>query len=64
MIHRNMPSARYYPYQDNGLVQPHRVSVAMGNLRTVSDTVGLFLLSGCFFEPESPDDPAGTYGHV
>jgi len=33
------------------LVQPRKVSVATGNLRTVSDTVGLFLLSECVFEP-------------
>jgi hypothetical protein len=38
-------------YEDGGrLVQPRKVSVATGNLRTVSDTVGLFLLSECVFE--------------
>jgi P4 family phage/plasmid primase-like protien len=39
-------------YENGGrLVQPRKVSVATGNLRTVSDTVGLFLLSECVFEP-------------
>jgi len=28
------------------------VSVATGNLRTVSDTVGLFLATECAFEPD------------
>ena len=38
---------------ENGgrLVQPRKVSAATVNLRTVSDTVGLFLLSECVFEP-------------
>jgi putative DNA primase/helicase len=36
-------------FYDNGgrLVQPRKVSVATGNLRTVSDTVGLFLATEC-----------------
>jgi len=39
-------------YENGGkLMQPRKVSVATGNLRTVSDTVGLFLLSECVFEP-------------
>jgi phage/plasmid-associated DNA primase len=39
-------------YENGGrLVQPRKVLVATGNLRTVSDTVGLFLATECFFEP-------------
>ena len=40
-------------FYDNGgrLVQPRKVSIATGNLRTVSDTVGLFLTTE--FVPES-----------
>jgi len=42
-------------FYDNGgrLVQPRKVSVATGNLRTVSDMVGLFLATACFFDPEA-----------
>ncbi len=40
---------------ENGgrLVQPRKVSVATGNLRTVSDTVGLFLVTECVVEAGS-----------
>jgi len=39
-------------YYENGsrLVQPRKVSQATANLRTVSDTVGLFLAGECAFE--------------
>ena len=39
-------------YYENGhrLVQPRKVSQATANLRTVSDTVGLFLVTECSFE--------------
>ncbi len=38
-------------YENGGrLVQPRKVSVATGNLRTVSDTVGLFLATECIVE--------------
>jgi P4 family phage/plasmid primase-like protien len=41
-------------YENGGrLVQPRKVSVATGNLRTVSDTVGLFLATECFLDPEA-----------
>ena len=32
-------------------MQPRKVSLATANLRTVSDTVGLFLATECTFEP-------------
>ncbi|MEN6610268.1 MAG: phage/plasmid primase, P4 family, partial [Methanoregulaceae archaeon] len=37
----------------NRLVQPKKVSLATAHLRTVSDTVGLFLASACILEPGS-----------
>ncbi len=41
-------------YENGGrLVQPRKVSVATGNLRTVSDTVGLFLATECVVEAGS-----------
>ena len=40
--------ARYY--EKGWLVQPKKVSQATANLRTVSDTVGLFLVTECTFE--------------
>ncbi len=41
-------------YENGGrLVQPRKVSVATGNLRTVSDTVGLFLVTECVIEAGS-----------
>jgi len=41
-------------YENGGrLVQPCKVSVATGNLRTVSDTVGLFLTTECVVEAGS-----------
>ena len=42
--------SRYYA-NGNRLVQPRKVSLATANLRTVSDTVGLFLATECTFEP-------------
>ena len=41
--------SRYYA-NGNRLVQPRKVSQATANLRTVSDTVGLFLATECSFE--------------
>jgi P4 family phage/plasmid primase-like protien len=41
--------SRYYA-NGNRLVQPRKVSQATANLRTVSDTVGLFLATECTFE--------------
>ncbi len=41
--------SRYYA-NGNRLVQPRKVSQATANLRTVSDTVGLFLATECAFE--------------
>jgi len=41
--------SRYYA-NGNRLVQPRKVSQATTNLRTVSDTVGLFLAMECAFE--------------
>lgn len=41
--------SRYYR-NGNRLVQPRKVSQATANLRTVSDTVGLFLATECAFE--------------
>ena len=43
--------SRYYA-NGNRLVQPRKVSQATANLRTVSDTVGLFLATECAFEAE------------
>ncbi len=40
---------RYYA-NGHRLVQPRKVSQATANLRTVSDTVGLFLVTECSFE--------------
>ena len=40
---------RYYA-NGNRLVQPRKVSQATANLRTVSDTVGLFLATECTFD--------------
>jgi putative DNA primase/helicase len=40
--------ARYYA--EGRLVQPRKVSQATANLRTVNDTVGLFLAGECAFE--------------
>ncbi len=42
--------SRYYA-NGNRLVQPRKVSQATANLRTVSDTVGLFLATECVVEP-------------
>ena len=42
--------AQYYANR-NRLVQPHTVSQATTNVRTVSDTAGLFLAMECTFEP-------------
>jgi phage/plasmid-associated DNA primase len=42
--------AQYYANR-NRLVQPKKVSQATTNVRTVSDTVGLFLATECTFEP-------------
>ena len=44
--------SRYYA-NGNRLVQPRKVSQATANLRTVSDTVGLFLTTECAFEAGS-----------
>jgi putative DNA primase/helicase len=44
--------SRYYA-NGNRLVPPRRVSQATANLRTVSDTVGLFLATECTFEAEA-----------
>jgi putative DNA primase/helicase len=41
--------SRYYA-NGNRLLQPKKVSQATANLRTVSDTVGLFLATECAFE--------------
>jgi len=41
--------SRYYA-NGNRLVQPRKVSQATANLRTVSDTVGMFLATECTFE--------------
>jgi putative DNA primase/helicase len=41
--------SRYYA-NGNRLVQPRKVLQATANLRTVSDTVGLFLATECAFE--------------
>jgi len=41
---------RYYA-NGNRLVQPRKVSQATANLRTVSDTVGLFLATECTLDP-------------
>ena len=43
--------SRYYT-NGNQLVQPRKVSQATANLRTVSDTVGLFLATECSFEAD------------
>jgi P4 family phage/plasmid primase-like protien len=43
--------ARYYA--EGRLVQPRKVSQATANLRTVNDTVGLFIASECALEPGS-----------
>jgi P4 family phage/plasmid primase-like protien len=43
--------SRYYA-NGNRLVQPRKVSQATANLRTVSDTVGLFLATECVLESE------------
>ncbi len=42
-----------YRGQGNRLVQPKKVSQATANLRTVNDTVGLFLAMECVVEPGS-----------
>jgi len=42
--------AQYYA-NGNRLVQPKKVSQATTNVRTVSDTAGLFLAMECTFEP-------------
>ncbi len=42
--------SRYYA-NGNRLVQPRKVMQATANLRTVSDTVGLFLAGECVLEP-------------
>jgi putative DNA primase/helicase len=44
--------SRYYA-NGNRLVQPKKVSQATANLRTVSDTVGLFLATECEFEKDA-----------
>ena len=44
--------SRYYA-NGNRLVQPRKVSQATANLRTVSDTVGLFLATECVLELEA-----------
>ncbi|MDP3395761.1 MAG: phage/plasmid primase, P4 family [Methanoregula sp.] len=44
--------SRYYA-KGNRLVQPRKVLQATANLRTVSDTVGLFLATECTFESEA-----------
>jgi len=44
--------SRYYE-NGNRLVQPRKVLQATANLRTVSDTVGLFLATECTFEGEA-----------
>jgi len=43
--------SRYYA-NGHRLVQPRKVSQATANLRTVSDTVGLFIAGECAFEPD------------
>lgn len=43
---------RYYG-NGNRLVQPRKVSQATANLRTVNDTVGLFLAGECVLEPDA-----------
>jgi len=42
--------SRYYA-NGNRLLQPRKVMQATANLRTVSDTVGLFLANECVLEP-------------